>query len=284
MSIISKFKQFRSKAGNNGQENPEAEKEMSFLDHLEELRWHLIRSFIALAVLAVGVFVYRETLLDIYLKYPMQEDFPLNKLLCRLGVFVCGDINVDMQAINPYELFLKAITFSLTGAFIIGFPYIAWEIWRFIKPGLHPREQKRLRGNVFIISMLFFTGISFAYFVILPFSIRFLATFPLMEGIKVQWRIGNTISFVSQVLLAGGIMFQMPIVVFYLAKLGLITPELMKRYRRHSIVILLVLSAIITPPDVMSQILIFIPLSILYEISVKICAVVTRNREKELAS
>lgn len=235
-----------------------------------------------MGLLAVGAFVYREVLLDYYINAPLRASFPINRFLCQLGAGGCIDILVDKQASNPYELFLKSISFSITVAFIVGFPYIAWEVWRFIKPGLHPDEQKKLRGNVAIISMLFFIGVAFGYFVVLPFSINFLATFPLMPDIKVLWKIGDTIAFVSQVLLAGGIMFEMPIVVFYLAKLGLITPEFMRSYRRHAIVILLLLSAILTPPDVMSQILIFIPLSLLYEVSIKICAVVTRNREKEI--
>lgn len=256
---------------------------MSFLDHLEELRWHLVRSIIAVLFFAVFFFINREWLLNEVILKPFQVDFPLNQLLCQLRDSLCIDkIDVEFLAITPYEKFLKALSLSAIGGFILAFPYVLWEVWRFIKPGLHAKEKNGLRGNIFVMSLLFFAGVAFAYYIIAPFSIQFLAGFTLADGIANQWRIGSVIALVTQLALAGGILFEMPIMVYYLTKLGIITPELMKRYRRHSLVVLLILSAVITPPDVLSQILIFIPLSGLYQLSIGISSFVVR-KEKEQA-
>jgi sec-independent protein translocase protein TatC len=281
VSLIGKFKAFRGN-GKNKAGKPSAE--MSFLDHVEELRWHIIRSLIAIGIVGVFAFSNVQLLLDKVILAPFSPEFPMHKFLCGLQKSLCFDrIDVDFIAIDPYEQFLKAFGIAFIGGFIIAFPYIAWEFWRFIKPGLHPKEQKKLRGNVLIISFLFFTGIVFAYYVITPFSVSFLSNFKLSEAVQNQWKIGKVISLVTQIVIAGGLLFELPIVVYYLSRLGLISPEFMKSYRKHAMVILLIVAAIITPPDVLSQILIMIPLGILYEVSVRICVVVSRKREKELA-
>ena len=277
MGVISKIKNRRS--DKSGKKDPN--EEMSFLDHLEELRWHLVRSIGAVVFFAIFFFVYREFILDEIILKPFQPDFPTNKWLCALQESLCADVNVEFIAITPYEKFIKAMTLSVLGGFIIAFPYVLWEVWRFIRPGLHNHEQKGLRGNIFVMSLLFFMGVSFSYYIIAPFSIKFLAGFELTEGLTNQWRIGSVISFIGQIALAGGILFEMPILVFYLTKLGVVTPEFMRKYRRHAYVILLILSAIITPPDVLSQILIFIPLAALYEISIYISRAVLRKEKKE---
>ena len=216
---------------------------------------------------------------------PFQNDFPLHQLLCKFRESLCFDeIPVEFIALEPYEQFLKSISISLIGGFIISFPYFIWEIWRFIKPGLKPSEQKGLRGNVFIMSLLFFMGVSFAYYIVLPFSVQFLANYQISSEIVNQWKIGKVIAMVTQITIGGGLIFEMPILVYYLSKMGLITPELMVRYRRHAIVVLLILAAMITPPDWITQILIFIPLFVLYQVSIRISKIVTRKRNKELNS
>lgn len=287
MGLISKFKQFRG-SSSNGKEKKESdstEKEMSFLDHLEELRWHLIRSFAVILILAIAIFANIQWFLDEVILAPFQNDFPLHELLCQLKESLCFDkINVIFIALSPYEQFLKSISISLIAGFIIAFPYFIWEMWRFIKPGLHPKEQQGLRGNVLVMSILFFMGVGFAYYVILPFSIQFLANYQLSADIQNQWKIGDVIAMVTQIAIGGGLVFEMPILVYYLAKIGLVTAQFLRTYRRHAIVILLVLSAMITPPDWITQVLIFLPLLILYEISIKIAARVEKRREKELAS
>ena len=287
MGLISKFKEFRS-SGSNGKEEKKdgtSEKEMSFLEHLEELRWHLIRSFAAILVFAIAVFVNIQWFLDKVILAAFSNDFPLHRLLCKLRESLCfEEIPVEFIALGPYEQFLKSISISLIAGFIVAFPYFIWEMWRFIRPGLRKEEQSGLRGNVFIMSILFFMGVGFAYYIVLPFSVQFLANYSISPDITNQWKIGKVIAMVTQIAIGGGLIFEMPILVYYLSKIGLITPEFMIRYRRHAIVILLILSAMITPPDWITQILIFIPLIILYQISIRISRIVNRKREKELKS
>lgn len=280
MGLVSKFKDFR-KGSSKKKEKKEIvdESEMSFLDHLEELRWHFVRALIAIVAFGIYFFVYREWFMEEIIMLPFKETAPINELLCRMGF--CGDkVVIDYQVLHPTELFLKSIMISFVGGFVLAFPYIIWELWRFIKPGLHSHEKKGLRWIVFIMSFLFFAGIAFSYYVILPFSIRFLATFKLFGDITIAWRLGYVISFFVQIIMAGGILFEMPILAYFLAKIGLISPEFLVKYRRHAIVVLLLISAIITPPDVISQILIFIPLFLLYQVSIRVVRVVHRNQEK----
>ena len=287
MGIITKFKQFRSSNGNGKGDHKDVseEKEMSFLEHLEELRWHLIRSFIAIVAIAIAVGVNITWIFNNVILYPFNNQFPTHRVLCAIKESLCFDkLPVEMIAISPYEQFIKSITISVIAGFIVAFPYVMWEIWRFVKPGLKVNEVKGLRGNVFVISMLFFVGVSFAYFVVLPFAIQFLANFQLADIIENQWKVGNVIGMVTQVVFAGGILFEMPIIVYYLTKIGLLSPAFMINYRRHAVVVLLVLSAIITPPDVISQILIFFPLILLYQISIGICKRVYKKQEAEAAA
>ncbi len=256
---------------------------MTFLDHLEELRWHLFRSLIAMGFFAIFFFLNRQWIMNNIVLAPFSKDFPVHKLLCSFQESLCMTrVNVSFLAITPYEIFLKSITLSFLGGFIIAFPYVLWEIWSFIKPGLHEHERKGLRGNILIMSLLFFAGVAFSYYVLLPFSVQFLATFTLAEGIENQWRIGSVISLVAQVSISGGIVFELPILVFYLSKMGVIGPEFMKTYRRHAYVILLVLAAIVTPPDVLSQVLIFIPLAGLYELSIGVSKSVAKKEKARL--
>lgn len=259
------------------------EAEMSFLEHLEELRWHLVRSFGAIFVFAILIFINIRYVNDEIILKTFDPDFPLHRFLCNLQESLCFDeLKVNFISIAPYEQFLKSISVSLIGGFIIAFPYFIWEMWRFIKPGLHTKERKGLRGTVFVTSLLFFTGVLFAYYIIVPFSAQFLTNYMISDAISNQWRIGDVISMVAQIVIAGGILFELPIVVYYLSKMGILTPAFMRRYRRHSVVILLLLSAIITPPDAMTMILIFIPLFGLYEISISISAIVNRRNDAEL--
>ena len=283
VSIISKL--LSSRAGRVKQKEGDAEeKEMSFLDHLEELRWHLVRSFVVIAIIGVVIFVNVQWFLGEIILAPFHNTFPLHRWLCAFDAELCFDkINVIFIALSPYEQFLKSISVSLVGGFIAGFPYLLWEIWRFIRPGLHPHERRGTRGNVLVMSLLFFIGVAFSYYIVTPFSVQFLATYELSPEISNQWKIGNVISMVTQIAIGGGILFEMPIMVYYLSKVGIVTPELMKRYRRHAIVVLLVLAAIITPPDWITQVLIFIPLTLLYQVSIYISKVTNRRREKEIA-
>jgi len=256
---------------------------MSFLEHLEELRWHLVRSIAAIALFAIFNFCFINYITDEIIFYTFESDFPLHRWLCKLRSSLCFDeMPVEFINTKPYEQFLKSITISLVGGFILAFPYFIFEMWSFIKPGLHPSERKYLRGTVFSSSLLFFSGVLFAYFIVVPFAAQFLANYQISGMVENKWTFQAVIAMVTRLVLAGGIMFELPIVVFFLSKVGIATPEGMKKYRRHAVVVLLILSAIITPPDVMSQILIFIPLFLLYQLSIWISAIVNRKREKEL--
>lgn len=289
MGIISKFKQFRNKqqqAESNGHDNLEGskqEKEMSFLEHLEELRWHLLRSLASILIFGIVIFLFIDYVTDEIIFYTFEPDFPLHRWLCSLRPSLCFEkMPVEFINTKPYEQFLKSITISFVGGFILAFPYFIWEMWRFIKPGLHPYERKYLRGTVFSSSLLFFAGVLFAYYIVVPFAAQFLATYQISTQVENKWTFQAVIGMVTRLVLAGGIMFELPIVVYFLSKVGIATPEGMRKYRRHAIVVLLILSAIITPPDVMSQILIFIPLFLLYQLSIWISAVVNKKREEEL--
>ena len=271
MALTSKLNALRNKDNPNGKSNGAEEAEMTFLDHLEELRWHLVRSVAAIAIGAITVGINIRWFFDEVIYAPLRYEFYTHQLICKITGEQCeGAILGPLQAIKPTEQFLKSITISVIAGFIIAFPYVLWEVWRFIKPGLHKHERNGMRGNVLIMSFLFFVGVLFAYFVILPFAVRFLATFSISDQIENIWRFGEVISMVTQIVMAGGIVFEMPILVYYLSKLGVVTPEGMIRYRRIAIVILLVMSAMITPPDVISQILIFVPLMGLYQLSIMI--------------
>ena len=289
MSIISKFKQYRSNQKKQGSEDqkdadkkPGEDKEMSFLDHLEELRWHLVRSFIAIGIVGIVIFIYRRWVMDNVILAPFDKNFPVHKFLCQLNAGMCTLPEIEKVALGPLEQFMMAIKLGFVGGFVVAFPYVLWEIWRFLKPGFHAHEKTRFRGGVFVLSLLFFIGVLFAYYIISPFSIQFLGNFQLTEQVVNQWKIGKIISLMVQIPIAGGVMFELPVIVYVLSKMGLITPEFMKKYRRHAFVVMLILAAILTPPDVTSQILIFIPLFILYQISIGISARVNKKREAEL--
>ena len=298
MSIISKFKRYResqkeqakTKAeSENGQQTSsdsenkaKPEKEMSFLDHLEELRWHLVRSFIAIAIVGIAIGVKVQWVMDNVMYAPFKLDFPLNAFVCKYTNAFCSDINVDIITTRPFEKFFLMIKMAVMGGFIVAFPYVLWEVWRFVRPGLHQTEKMRFRGGVFVLSMLFFMGVAFAYYIILPLSFRFLADLDIGGEINNMWAIGTTMGTVLQIPIAGGIMFELPVFVFVFSKLGVVTPEAMKKYRKHAIVVLLIASAILTPPDVISQILIFLPLFTLYQISIGISRRVNNKRNKEI--
>lgn len=260
---------------------------MGFLDHLEELRWHLFRSVIAIAVAAIIIFIFDKYTLGAIIDYPFRGTFPSYRVLCKYidPVFCFDHVEVKRVWSSPMEKVTTAFTFPMLGGLILAFPYIIWELWRFIKPALAPREARQVKWNVLIISMLFLAGISFGYFVILPFAIRFAETFDFGgDSMENLWRIGPTINFVLMIVLAAGLIFQIPVIMFYLAKLGMLKVALLRKYRRHSIVVLLVIAGLLTPPDPVSIFLLFFPLYFLFEIGVVITGRVEKKRlAKELA-
>ena len=264
------------------------EKEMSFLDHLEELRWHLIRSAIAIFAFSILAFLAKDFVWNEIIFGPTRADFWTYQKLCELAdllrsPLLClgADIPIDIQNRQITGQFTLHIKSSLIVGLILAFPYTFWEIWRFIKPGLRTQEKNASRGAVAVVTFLFLSGIAFGYFIVTPLSIDFLANYTLSDVIQNIIDINSLVGLVSTLALACGIMFQLPVVTYFLSKAGIITPRLMKAYRRHSVVAILIISAVITPPDVISQLLIAFPLLFLYEVSIFISRRIEKRAEKE---
>ena len=256
-----------------------ASSEMTFLDHLEELRWHLIRSVVAVSIFAIAAFVFKTIVFDVIFLGPSDKSFITNTLLCQLGICIN---ELPMELLN-YEMagqFLTHIKISIISGVVIAFPYIVWEIWKFVAPALYQNERSVARRIIFIIWFLFFLGVAFGYFVICPLSVNFLVNYQVTELAENKIRIMSYVSTIASISLAAGILFQLPVFVFFLTKIGLLTPQVLKKYRRHSLVVILLLSAIITPPDIFSQVLVSVPLLILYEIGIAISKRVLRLQEK----
>jgi sec-independent protein translocase protein TatC len=229
--------------------------------------------------------MFKNIIFDHIILAPNNPEFITNRLLCQFAEIV----NVPALCINqtPIELisikmsgqFTTHINISIVAGLIIAFPYIFWEFWSFFKPALYEKERKYARGAVIFASLLFMLGISFGFFVIIPLSINFLGTYSVSDIVTNQININSYIGSVTSVALASGITFELPIVVFFLARIGVVTPEFMKKYRKHAIVVILIVAAIITPPDVFSQILVTLPLLVLYEVSIFIAARVIKDRK-----
>lgn len=264
----------------------EQEKEMTFLDHLEQLRWHLIRSASSVLIFSIIAFISKDFVFGKLILGPSKVDFWSYQILCELLSWVgkpelcITDLNFTIQSRQLTGQFTMHILSSFVLGLIAAFPYVFWELWRFIKPGLYPNERKSSRGAVFFVALLFISGVLFGYYIISPLSINFLASYTLDDSIVNQFDIISYVNTLTMLVLACGIMFQLPMVVYFLSKAGILSPQLMKAYRKHSMVVNLVLSAILTPPDVISQILVSIPLIILYEISIMVSAFVQKGKLK----
>ncbi len=274
-----------SKAGKLDQE----EKEMSFLDHLEELRWHIVRSGLAIMIFAIVLFLNKDFLFGDVIFAPTKSDFWTFRKLCEFGNWIhiealcLGDFPFELQSRQMMGQFMMHMTASFVGGIVIAFPYIFWEIWRFIAPGLHIHERKISRGAVFFVSLLFIIGIMFGYYIVTPVAINFFATYSVFSEVQNQFDITNYVSTILTLVLGSGVLFQLPIVTYFLSKVGLVTPTIMRHYRKHSIVVIFILAAIITPPDPFTMIFVGVPLSFLYEISIMISAMVLRRKKKEEA-
>ena len=262
--------------------------EMSFIDHLEVLRGHLFRSVLAIAVGAIVFIVYDDFIVKKVLMGPTHADFPTYKWLCNFGHAVgLGDkmcmkeIGLKMQSTSVSGQFSMYFTLIFVGGIIVAFPYIFWEFWRFVKPALTKKELSKTRGVIFWVSLLFFSGILFGYFIIAPYTVNFFATFQLDENIENIWTITSYIDTLVPLILGTGLAFQLPLVMFFLAKVGLMSPDFLRRNRKYAIIIILILAGIITPPDVISRVICTIPLMLLYEISIWLTAKVQKEKELE---
>lgn len=263
--------------------------EMSFLDHLEELRWHLIRATLAVVLAAAVAFFLKSFIFDILLFGPTNADFITYDLFCRLstavgveGGFCFDEMPFTIQSRTMGGQFSAHVWTAITAGFIIAFPYVLYELWKFIAPALHNNERKNARGFIFVSSLLFFAGVLFGYYLITPLSINFLGKYQVSEKVLNEFDIGSYISLVRSSVIACGLIFELPIVIYFLTKIGLVTPEFLRKYRKFALVIVLIISAIITPPDILSQIIVAIPVLILYEIGIIISRIVARNEERRL--
>ena len=266
------------------------EKQMTFLDHLEELRWHVVRSFVAIIVLTIVAFSSKTFVFDVLIFGPARPDFWTFKMLCKLGELINSDvlciesIPFLIQSRNMTGQFTMHLISSFVLGFIVAFPYVFWEIWRFIGPGLYPTERKVSKGAVFFVTLLFVIGVLFGYYIMSPLAVNFLANYQVSELVVNEFDITSYVTTVTTLVMGSGVLFQLPMVIYFLSKIGLVTPALMRHYRRHAIIVILFLGAVLTPPDPLSQILIAIPLYGLYQFSILISASVERKRRKKVAS
>lgn len=264
--------------------------EMSFLDHLEELRWHLIRSTLAVVIIGVVAFVFSGFVFDVIIFGPSQMDFPTYKFFCKAATSIgiesdfCKDkLPFTIQSRTMSGQFSADIWTAIWAGIILGFPYILYELWKFISPGLYEKERRHSRGFIFIASFLFFLGVLFGYYIVAPLSINFLGTYQVSEIVLNEFDLDSYIGTVRSAVLACGVLFELPIIIFFLTKVGLVTPEILRKYRKIALVIVLILSAVITPPDVASQIIVAIPVLILYQVSIYISKMVLRREAKKEA-
>lgn len=262
------------------------QKEMSFLDHLEELRWHLVRSTFAVLIMAVVAFIFKGFVFDVLIFGPTRPNFATYRMFCNISQamgmdsFCFQEMPFSIQSRKMAGQFSTHLWTSIYAGIIVAFPYILYELWKFISPGLRENERKSSRGFIVIASFLFFIGVLFGYYVISPLSINFLGNYQVSAEVKNQFDLESYIALVRTSVLACGIVFELPIIMYILTKIGLVTPEALRKYRKISIVIILILSAVITPPDVVSQIIVAIPILILYEVSIHISKIVIKNQAK----
>jgi sec-independent protein translocase protein TatC len=276
------MKLFRKSADESGRG------EMSFIEHLDVLRGHLFKSAIAVAAGAIIVAIYNSFIFKKILMGPTKADFPTYILLCKLsqrlglGNKLCmTKISVNMQSNTPFGQFGVYFNVILIGGFILAFPYVFWQFWRFTKPALTNKELKNTRGVIFWVSLLFFTGVFFGFFIIAPYTINFFAKFKLDDSIENLWTITSYFNLIGQLILGAGLAFQLPLVIFFLAKVGVVSAKYLRSIRKYAIVTMLVLAGIITPPDMISQIVCTVPLIILYEVGILLCVKVEKKQKQE---
>ncbi|MEQ9466750.1 MAG: twin-arginine translocase subunit TatC [Ekhidna sp.] len=261
------------------------EKEMSFLDHLEELRWHIIRALIAIIIFAIAAFAAKDLVIGTIILGPSRTDFWTYQKLCELAELIktpalCIDtLPFELVSRKLSSQFMTHVSISFFVGLVLGFPYVFWEIWRFIKPGLRPQERKASRGATFSVSVLFMLGVLFGYYLIAPISVRFFSAYQVDPSLQNLFDLSSYISTVTMIVFGCGLLFQLPVVVYFLTKAGIVSSALMKAYRKHAIIVILILGAIVTPPDPFSQILIAMPLMLLYQMSI----VIARRIEKREA-
>ena len=261
---------------------------MSFLDHLEDLRWHLVRSVLGILIAATLAFIFKQFIFDVIIFGPKRIDFYTYRVLCDIASFLdfeqsfCyEELPFRIQSRTMAGQFSAHVWTSITAGFIVAFPYVIYQFWSFIKPALHSNEQKNARLFIFSSSLLFFMGVIFGYYVITPLSINFLGSYTVSEQVFNDFDLSSYIGLLRASVLASGLIFELPIIIYFLTKVGLVTPQFLKKNRKYALVFILIISAVITPPDIASQVIVSIPVLILYEISIYISKFVLRKQKKQ---
>ncbi len=268
---------------------PVEEKQMSFLDHLEELRWHIVRAVLAILIFAMAAFAAKTLVWHYLILSPTRPDFWTFRMFCKIGsaagfdAFCFDTMPFIIQSRKMTGQFTMHITSSIVIGLIAAFPYVFWEIWRFISPGLYENERRLSRGAVFFVSLLFMLGVLFGYFIVTPISVNFLGNYQVDPSILNEFDITSYVGIVMTLVLGCGLLFQLPIFVYFFSKAGVITPAALIKYRRHAIVVILIISALITPPDPITQLLVTFPLMLLYQLSIYISRMVLRQKREMLA-
>lgn len=273
----------KSKAANSA--------EMSFLQHLEELRWHLVRSALVIVVIAVGAFTFNDFVFDTVIFGPLQQDFFSYRALCSLGHKIgVGDVmcivvkTPRLQTLSASEQFFNHMWIAFLSGIILGFPFVLWELWKFIRPALKDKELGPVKVFVVIASVLFLVGVCFGYFLLFPMSYNFLVSYQVSSSGIVQTNntFDDYVSLISTMTLVSGIIFEMPVLVYFLTRMTLLTPAFMRNYRKHAMIVILIAAAIITPsPDVTSQMVVALPMYFLYEISIFVSAWTLKKHKLE---
>lgn len=262
--------------------------EMTFVDHLEALRWHIVRSLLAVVVLAIIIFIKIDWVFEYVVTGPLHDHFVTYTAMCDFGRFLhlgntlcMPSINIKLQTTEFSSQFMSSITIAFVGGFIAAFPYVFWEMWRFIKPALTPAELKSTRGSIFYVSLFFFSGAAFGYFLLGPFTFNFLANYTLGTSniLETKPTLNDYLENLVDIIIGCGLAFELPVLAYVLTKIGIITPEFLAAYRKYAIVVILVVAAVITPsPDWTSQMLVFVPLFLLYQLSI----VISKRAYKEM--
>lgn len=264
--------------------------EMSFIDHLEELRWHVIRSVIAVLIGAVLIFIYSDFVVNNILFAPTRADFVSARWLCSFGRNIGIGNTLCFEQVEAKFLettmtgqFIASFTLAFIGGFIVAFPYIFWEFWKFVKPALSENELRKTRGVIFWVSLLFFTGVAFGYFILTPFMINFYFNYKLSPQIQIMPTFSDYLENLIYTTVGIGVLFQMPLLIMVLARIGIVTGRFLKKYRRHAFVIILIAAAIITPStDPFSLTIVTLPLYLLFEASIIIATRINKQQDKEL--
>jgi sec-independent protein translocase protein TatC len=261
--------------------------EMSFLDHLEELRWLLIRVTIAVLIMSTVVYFISDYIFDTIIFGPTHPSFFTYRFFCEASHYIGFADSICIEELpfiiqnTSMEGQVNVFVWTcITAGFILSFPFLLWELWKFISPALHEHEKKNVKLFIFVASILFFLGVLFGYYVVVPMSVNFVATFSVSSVVKNQFTLDSYIGMIKTSVIASGLYFELPIIIYFLTKLGLVTPTFLRTYRKYAIVIVFIIAAIVTPPDVVSQVTVAIPMLLIYEASIFLSALVVKKQKQ----